>query len=233
MDLFTAFLVVFAVLAAACAAVYQASRMAVARQAAAAPAPGSESGEGAPSASEAAAAAATSGEFVAFQRQYLLIYVVVMMSDWLQGPYVYALYKAYGFSKLEIGQLFVAGFSSSMIFGTFVGSLADKLGRKRMALCFCVVYGASCATKLSPNFAVLMAGRLLAGVATSLLFSVFEAWLVSEHKVSANWRAVSCFLCCVPILHAPLILTPFGFRRGGIPRRVWRTPLRWRPFPTR
>ncbi len=90
--------------------------------------------------------------------------------------------KAYGFTKLEIGQLFVAGFSSSMVFGTFVGSLADKLGRKRMALLFCVVYGVSCATKLWNNFAILMLGRLLAGVATSLLFSVFEAWLVSEHK---------------------------------------------------
>ncbi len=64
---------------------------------------------------------------------------VVMASDWLQGPYVYALYKDYGFSKLAIGQLFVAGFSSSMIFGTFVGSLADKMGRRRLALFFCIV----------------------------------------------------------------------------------------------
>jgi MFS family permease len=104
-----------------------------------------------------------------------------MASDWLQGPYVYALYKAYGFTKLEIGQLFVAGFSSSMVFGTFVGALADKLGRKRMALLFCVVYGVSCGTKLWNNFIVLMVGRLLAGIATSLLFSVFEAWLVTEH----------------------------------------------------
>ena len=105
-----------------------------------------------------------------------------MASDWLQGPYVYALYRQYQFSPLEIGQLFVAGFSSSMVMGTFVGALADKVGRKKMALCFCAVYAASCATKLVNSFAVLMAGRLLAGVATSLLFSVFEAWLVSEHR---------------------------------------------------
>ena len=46
--------------------------------------------------------------------------------DWLQGPYVYFLYTTYGFGKGEIGQLFIAGFGSSMLFGTIVGSLADK-----------------------------------------------------------------------------------------------------------
>ncbi len=46
--------------------------------------------------------------------------------DWLQGPYVYALYQYYGFDVKDIGRLFIAGFGSSMIFGTIVGSLADK-----------------------------------------------------------------------------------------------------------
>ena len=32
----------------------------------------------------------------------------------------------YGFGKGDIGQLFIAGFGSSMLFGTIVGSLADK-----------------------------------------------------------------------------------------------------------
>ena len=46
--------------------------------------------------------------------------------DWLQGPYVYYLYQQYGFDKGDIGRLFIAGFGSSMLFGTIVGSLADK-----------------------------------------------------------------------------------------------------------
>ena len=44
----------------------------------------------------------------------------------MQGPYVYALYQYYGFDVKDIGRLFIAGFGSSMIFGTIVGSLADK-----------------------------------------------------------------------------------------------------------
>lgn len=52
--------------------------------------------------------------------------VVAIAGDWLQGPYVYYLYSQYGFGKGDIGQLFIAGFGSSMLFGTIVGSLADK-----------------------------------------------------------------------------------------------------------
>jgi hypothetical protein len=46
--------------------------------------------------------------------------------DWLQGPYVYALYQYYGFERGDIGKLFIAGFGSSMVFGTIVGALADR-----------------------------------------------------------------------------------------------------------
>jgi hypothetical protein len=50
-----------------------------------------------------------------------------LAGDWLQGPHVYALYDSYGMSTHQIEVLFVAGFGSSMIFGTIVGSFADKL----------------------------------------------------------------------------------------------------------
>lgn len=46
--------------------------------------------------------------------------------DWLQGPHVYRLYDFYGFDMGQIGKLFIAGFGSSMVFGTVVGALADK-----------------------------------------------------------------------------------------------------------
>jgi len=39
---------------------------------------------------------------------------------------VYALYQYYQMSKHDIEVLFVAGFGSSMVVGTFVGSIADK-----------------------------------------------------------------------------------------------------------
>ena len=48
-------------------------------------------------------------QFKAFQRTYLTVYLLMMAGDWLQGPYMYALYDAYGFKHEEIAALFVAG----------------------------------------------------------------------------------------------------------------------------
>jgi len=125
--------------------------------------------------------ASQSKTFKDFQKNYLLVYLLAVASDWLQGPYVYALYSEYGYSKSDIGVLFIAGFGSSALFGTFVASVADKYGRKSNAIVFSITYGLSCITKHFPNYWILMSGRILGGIATSILFSAFEAWLVSEH----------------------------------------------------
>lgn len=121
-------------------------------------------------------------QFQGFQRTYLAVYLLATMADWMQGPYVYALYESYGFSMVDNATLFTAGFGSSALFGTFIGSLADKLGRRKFAALYCVLYMVSCLTKHVNSFYWLMLGRITGGIATSLLFSVFDAWMVSEHN---------------------------------------------------
>ncbi|KAI6175864.1 hypothetical protein M3Y97_00736200 [Aphelenchoides bicaudatus] len=64
--------------------------------------------------------------FTGFQRTYLIVYLLAAAGDWLQGPHVYALYESYGMTKHQIELLFIAGFGSSLVFGTFIGSIADK-----------------------------------------------------------------------------------------------------------
>lgn len=122
-------------------------------------------------------------DYLEFQRQFQPVWILAIAADWLQGPYVYALYASYGYSPADIARLFVAGFGSSMVCGTFIGALADAWGRKRCALLYCVLYIASCATKHFNNFELLMVGRVLGGIATSLLFSTFECWMVAEHRI--------------------------------------------------
>lgn len=120
-------------------------------------------------------------DFLGFRNTYIVVYSMMMSGDWLQGPYVYALYSHYGYDVGAIGKLFIAGFGSSLLFGTVVGSLADKWGRKRAGLLYVAAYVLSCVTKHSPNYGVLMLGRFFGGIATSLLFSAFESWVVAEH----------------------------------------------------
>ena len=102
-----------------------------------------------------------------------------------QGPYVYALYNYYGFSKGAIGQLFIMGFGSSMLFGTVVGGFADKYGRKANCILFAVLYSIGCITKHFNNYWILMFGRLMGGISTSILYSAFETWMIHEHKAAA------------------------------------------------
>eukprot|EP00419_Tripos_fusus_P082601 CAMPEP_0172939470 /NCGR_PEP_ID=MMETSP1075-20121228/223546_1 /TAXON_ID=2916 /ORGANISM="Ceratium fusus, Strain PA161109" /LENGTH=525 /DNA_ID=CAMNT_0013800861 /DNA_START=65 /DNA_END=1643 /DNA_ORIENTATION=+ len=117
-----------------------------------------------------------------FQRSYLFGFFLAMLADWLQGPFVYALYQGYGIDHTHNGYLFVAGFGSSALFGTFVGSLADKYGRRKFVILYCVLFGVHCATKHCNAFGMLLLGRVLGGISTSLLFSVFDSWLVSESQ---------------------------------------------------
>lgn len=80
-------------------------------------------------------------------KKYMVVYLLATLSDWFQGPYVYALYSSYGYTQHDIAVLFVAGFGSSMIFGSFVGGMADAGGRKAFVILFTIVYAASCLTK--------------------------------------------------------------------------------------
>jgi hypothetical protein len=57
-------------------------------------------------------------EFTKFQWQWLSVYLVVMLADWLQGTHMYTLYSTYGQTP---GTLFAIGFTSSAVFGTFLG----------------------------------------------------------------------------------------------------------------
>jgi len=113
------------------------------------------------------------------------VWYFCVAADWLQGPYVYALYEAYGFPREDIARLFVTGFGASMLFGTFVGSSIDTIGRKLGCQLYCLLYIVACMSKHFGNLPALLLGRLAGGVATSLLFSAFESWLIGEDA----WRS--------------------------------------------
>jgi len=123
--------------------------------------------------------ATPTNEFRWFQLQYLSVYFVVMLADWLQGPNMYSLYSSYG---VDVGTLFLTGFASSAVFGTFLGIYVDCWGRKLGCLLFCVLEIVINLLESVPSMPVLILGRILGGMSTSLLFSSFESWMVSQHR---------------------------------------------------
>ncbi|KAL8974909.1 MAG: hypothetical protein Q9197_000849 [Variospora fuerteventurae] len=118
-----------------------------------------------------------------FANIFFPVYVLVWGADWLQGPFIYTLYKDEKKLPEEIvARLFTTGFLAGAVSALFVGSLADKLGRKNACLAYCAITSLSCLSVLSNNISVLFAGRALGGLGTTLMYTVFEAWMVTEYN---------------------------------------------------
>ena len=58
----------------------------------------------------------------------------------------------------------------------------DTWGRRLGCIVFCVLEIIINALEHIPHFPLLLLGRVLGGISTSLLFSAFESWMVSEHR---------------------------------------------------
>jgi hypothetical protein len=62
-------------------------------------------------------------QFNKLQKQFFVVYFLATFSDWLQGPYMYQVYSNYGYTQPQIVLLYVTGFFSSMICGTWVSQI--------------------------------------------------------------------------------------------------------------
>jgi MFS transporter, MFS domain-containing protein family, molybdate-anion transporter len=99
-----------------------------------------------------------------------------------QGPFLYSLYRTdHAVPSHIIPRLFTTGFLSGALTAPFIGSLADRHGRRTACLVFCLASASSCLlTAFGTSLPLLFLGRVLGGFATSLLFSVFESWMVTD-----------------------------------------------------
>ena len=75
-------------------------------------------------------------EFDAFRHKYILVYLVIMLADWMQGTHMYTLYLSY---NVNISALFLTGFLSGAFFAPFLGSAVDKFGRRNSCIVYCVL----------------------------------------------------------------------------------------------
>lgn len=118
-------------------------------------------------------------QFLAFRNKYILVYLVIMLADWMQGTHMYTLYLSY---NVNISALFLTGFLSGAFFAPFLGSAVDKFGRKTSCIVYCVLEIIINTLEHSTDFGVLLLGRVLGGISTNLLFSAFESWMTTEHR---------------------------------------------------
>lgn len=123
---------------------------------------------------------------------------------------MYTLYKdEKGLSESLTAALFTTGFITAAVTASFVGSLADKHGRRLACLTFCAAYSVSCLSVLSNDTMMLFIGRALGGLSTTLLYSVFETWMIAEYHargLSDSLRLGDMFSSCVTLSGVTAIL---------------------------
>lgn len=85
-----------------------------------------------------------------------------------------------GLPEETVAFLFLIGFVSAGISASFAGTFADRYGRRTACLAYCVIYSFSSFTLLADDIRILFLGRILGGICGTLLWSVFESWLVAE-----------------------------------------------------
>jgi Sugar-tranasporters, 12 TM len=118
-------------------------------------------------------------EFDSFRHKYIVVYLIIMLADWMQGTHMYTLYLSY---NVNVSALFLTGFLSGALFAPILGSFVDKFGRKNSCIVYCVLEIIINILEHSHDFGVLLFGRVLGGVSTNLLFSAFESWMATEHR---------------------------------------------------
>ncbi|KAI1301051.1 hypothetical protein F5Y03DRAFT_396763 [Xylaria venustula] len=111
------------------------------------------------------------------------VYALVMAADWLQGPYLFSLYKdEHSIEPSLISSLYMTDFITTAVSAYFIGVLSDKYGRKLYCMVYCVSYALSCFLTVIPVTPLLFLGRVLGGISTSILFTVFDSWMVANFR---------------------------------------------------
>lgn len=118
--------------------------------------------------------------FLTFRLSYLFVTLVVMLADGLQGTHLYVLYEGYGFS---VASLYCLGFITGAFTAPITGPLIDKFGRKKSALLYCALEVGINMLEQFPFLSGLIVSRIVGGITTNLLSTVFETWLDTEYRI--------------------------------------------------
>ena len=142
--------------------------------------PGASGEYSAVGASDAMVEASHEATYRRLRNLYLSVYGLATFGDWIQGGFLYALYAEYGYSMRAVSLIFVVGYASAATIGTYVAALGDLGGHRRNCVAYGILYAISCALCNFQSLWALLLGRMLGGIAYSILYTSFESWLIAE-----------------------------------------------------
>ncbi|KAI0533585.1 hypothetical protein GGR58DRAFT_516796 [Xylaria digitata] len=117
------------------------------------------------------------------QWTFLRVYLLVIGSEWLQNPFMYSLFRTEKtLDEATVATLYISAYVAAAVSALFTGYLTDRFGRRRACLVFCGVHSLAAVSVCFDGLAILILGRVLGGIALTLLWTAFESWLIAEYN---------------------------------------------------
>lgn len=84
--------------------------------------------------------------------------------------------------EATVAALYSSTYVAAAVSALFAGYLTDRFGRRAACLVFCGIHSLAAVSVCFDQLPVLVLGRILGGVALTLLWTAFESWLVAEYN---------------------------------------------------
>lgn len=115
--------------------------------------------------------------------KYLFVFNLAKSADWCLGPFVHEFFNGYHKMSVEgTAKMICISFASNLFIGpSLIGYLNDGKNKKIPMIMYCFVLGISCLIRLlKENMLALIFSQMMFGVGSSILYSSFENWFVTE-----------------------------------------------------
>ncbi|CAJ0563062.1 unnamed protein product, partial [Mesorhabditis spiculigera] len=114
-------------------------------------------------------------------RLFIPPYLIVLLAESLQAPFLYVLYHSYRFIPSQIAALHSTGLFACMIVSSLSNRLIRKYGTRSLCLLCTSTAGVACLLKFSSSFLLLFVSRLLDGISAALVTAAFQEWYAERH----------------------------------------------------
>lgn len=123
----------------------------------------------------------TTNEFKAFQSNFLIGYMTVMMGEVLCVASFFHILSSLKLSVDDITQLYIVSVVATTVFGV-ITEIFDIGSRRDKCVATALLYAVATFTLFSGgNMEILIIGRCLYGAGSVLLHSAFDSYLVHDH----------------------------------------------------
>jgi predicted MFS family arabinose efflux permease len=114
--------------------------------------------------------------------KYIIVFQLAKAADWCLGPYVFEFFeKVHKMNTETIGKMIAISFMAGLFLGPLlVGYLNDKSDKKFPCILYGVMMIFSNIARQFKHPLYLITSQISYGMATSILYSSFENWLVAE-----------------------------------------------------